>query len=156
MRAQSINANNRGMSQPDSRLATFVMVNCGLKELPRPDDDLFRYSGLHGDDCEEFLMDYSRLFSVDMSDFLWYFHYAEEASNIGGIFIRPPNKRVLKIPITLNLLQEAAELGRWPVQYPPHTLPKRRWDIGLTFAIPIAIAMAFALAQCAARLNSGL
>jgi hypothetical protein len=36
---------------------------------------------------------------------------------------------VPRIPITLRLLREAVELGRWPLTYPPHSLPARRYDL---------------------------
>jgi hypothetical protein len=84
--------------------------------------------GIYGDDTDEFLSDFIRRFNVDMSKYLWYFHTEEESGNFFGWLFPPPNARVEHIPVTIRLLIQAAELKTWPVEYPPHLLPKRRWD----------------------------
>jgi hypothetical protein len=85
--------------------------------------------GLFADDLSEFMATFGERFGVDLSTFRWYFHTGEEGISPGGLFFTPPQDRVPKIPITLRLLREAAELRRWPVDYPNHSLPARRWDI---------------------------
>ncbi len=81
-----------------------------------------------GDDLDELLIDYAHEFGVDMSAYLWYFHSKEEGMNTGALFFKPPNKRVDHIPITIDLMAEAANTGSWPVKYPEHKLPKYRLD----------------------------
>lgn len=55
--------------------------------------DVFSEVGIDGDDCNKFLLKYAERYSVDMSNFLWYFHYQEEGSinSIGKLFFKSPN-----------------------------------------------------------------
>lgn len=86
--------------------------------------------GVDGDDMDELLAAYSSRFGVDLAGYLWYFHRGDEAAfNVGGLFIPPPDRRVAEIPITLGMLRDFAELGRWGVEYPPHEIPEFRGDI---------------------------
>lgn len=85
--------------------------------------------GLYGDDIDVFLADYAKRFGVDMAGFLWYFHTGEDGTNIGALFFSPPNARVKEIPITVGMLHEFAQQGRWAVEYPEHELPRSRPDI---------------------------
>jgi hypothetical protein len=87
--------------------------------------------GVYGDDMDDLLAGYAKRYGVDLSRYLWYFHTGEEGFNIGGLFFPPPNAGVRTIPITLGMLREFAELGRWAVEYPSHELPRSRWDIRL-------------------------
>lgn len=97
------------------------------------DSDVFSEVGIDGDDCDEFLQKYSEKYSVNMNDFLWYFHYQDEASltsfNIGGSLFKSPNQSVTMIPITPKMLTEFANSKKWSVDYPEHKLPKHRYDI---------------------------
>jgi hypothetical protein len=91
---------------------------------------LQRDIGVVGDDLWEFIDAYAARFAVDVADFRWYFHSAEEGTfNLGGLLFPPPNARVREIPITIAMLQEFAERGRWAVEYPPHEPPRSRPDI---------------------------
>ena len=95
-----------------------------------PDTDIFKDLRITGDDFEEMIEKYGKFFSVNISNYKWYFHNKEEGLNIiGGIFFKPPNKRVERIPITPLLLTELANKGVWDIQYPEYKLPKRRYDI---------------------------
>lgn len=95
--------------------------------------DIFKEVGIDGSDCDEFLQKYSEKYSVDMNDFLWYFHYQDEASltsfNIGGSLFKSPNQSVTMIPITPKMLTEFANSKKWKIDYPDHKLPKYRYDI---------------------------
>jgi hypothetical protein len=149
------------MTDQRPSLEDFIKEYHDGKVLLRADDDLFEKLKLGGDDCDEFLEAFSQKFNVDMSDFLWYFHHEEEASNLGATFFKPPNQRVVRIPITLNLLSEAIVTHRWPVHYPPHTLPKRRWDMiintilfGSVFALAL-IALLFKIVKWALDMHVG-
>lgn len=97
------------------------------------DSDVFSEVGIDGDDCDEFLHKYSEKYSVDMNDFLWYFHYQDEASltsfNIGDSLFKSPNQRVTTISITPKILTEFANSKKWNIDYPEHKLPKYRYDM---------------------------
>ncbi|QYF86864.1 DUF1493 family protein [Brevundimonas sp. PAMC22021] len=79
--------------------------------------------------------DFSERFEVDGADYLWYFHHGEEGWSLGALFFKPIYRRVARIPITLATLTEAARTRRWPVVYPPHHVPRRRWDILINRAV---------------------
>ncbi|MBL0118014.1 MAG: DUF1493 family protein [Saprospiraceae bacterium] len=82
-----------------------------------------------GDDFDELMEKYAQRYQVDMSSYLWYFHHAEEGNNFGSAFFRAPNELVEHIPVTPKLLFEFAQKGKWDLDYPEHTLPKRRYDL---------------------------
>jgi hypothetical protein len=102
--------------------------------------DLERDVGITGDDFIELIEAFAKEFNVDMSGYTWYFHHGEEGSfNPGALLFRPPHRSVPHLAVTPDLLLSAARVGRWPVVYPRHALPKRRYDILLTCAL-LAIA----------------
>ena len=106
--------------------------------------ELERDLGVYGDDMDEFLGAYARRFDVDMSSYLWYFHTGEEGLNLpGALFFRPPSARVKQIPITLRILHEGAQRGRWSVEYPKHSIPAIRYDIiiNLVFFVLLILGM---------------
>ncbi|GAA0642758.1 DUF1493 family protein [Brevundimonas lenta] len=115
---------------------------------PLADDvDLFDVLGITGDDASEFMDAFVDRFGVDAANYLWYFHHEEEGQNFGGVFFKPPNQRVTRIPVTLAMLTEAARTRWWPVDYPEHTLPRARWDIRINlafFALSIGALLAWA------------
>lgn len=79
------------------------------------DSDIFTLLKIDGDDCDDLLSKYAEKYNVDMNDFLWYFHYQEEASltfNFGNIFFKNPHNRVKEIPITPKMLAEFAVLKK--------------------------------------------
>jgi Protein of unknown function (DUF1493) len=98
-------------------------------------DDLFGRLGIEGDDAFEFMDRFAARFEIDASKYLWYFHHAEEGANLGGIFHKPPYRRVARIPVTLDLLAEAVRAKRWPIDYPAHRLPEFRWDLTVNLAL---------------------
>jgi hypothetical protein len=78
-----------------------------------------------------------------MNSYRWYFHAKEEGgwNSLGALFFKPPYKRVTHIPVTPKLLQDAANKGRWDLQYPPHTIPKRRWDLIINGILFLAVLL---------------
>ena len=103
--------------------------------------DIFGEIGMTGDDFHDMIERYATKYSVDMSDYLWYFHADEEGQSIGGHFFTPPYKSVKRIPVTPTMLTNFANKGKWDIQYPEHKLPKKRYDllinellVGLFFA----------------------
>ena len=103
---------------------------------------------LWGDDLDEFLAEYAKRFSVDMTNYLWYFHNREEGWNLGAAFVIPPNERVHHIPISIGMLRDFANTGRWMVDYPEHQLPKWRIDTALTLAALVAALLAVVVYVC--------
>lgn len=91
--------------------------------------DIFSDLGVVGDDFHEMIEEYSKKFSVDMTSYLWYFHSDEEGQNFGACFFKTPNERVKRIPVTPKMLVDFANKGKWTIDYPEHTLPKRRYDL---------------------------
>lgn len=91
--------------------------------------DIFFDLGVTGDDFHEMIEKYQKTFNVDMTTYLWYFHADEEGQSIGGGFFKAPYERVKRIPITPKMLLDFANKGKWTIEYPEHTLPKRRYDL---------------------------
>ena len=126
----------------------FVKEMAGLDDL-KPGDDLMNDLGVIGDDFHDLMAAYSKHFNVDMSTYLWYFHAKDEGAwtSIGSSFFRPPYQRVEYIPVTPSLLLEMANKGVWDIQYPPHKLPRRRWDM-IIDQVFFLIVMALILYSC--------
>lgn len=104
------------------------------------DSDLYLDLGIDGDDFFELMEVFSEKFSVDLSNYLWYFHHGEEGWNFGALFFPPPNAQVPHIPVTPQSLCEAANKHSWPVVYPEHKLRERRLDIDFNKYFFIGIA----------------
>jgi len=113
------------------------------------DTDLVADCGITGDDWDELIFDFSEKFSVDLSGYIWYFHAEDEAAfnNPGGWFFKPPYKRVHRIPVTPNLLLHVANTKTWDVRYPPHKLPRYRWDVVITTVICFTLLF-FSIRSC--------
>lgn len=112
------------------QIDSFISEKTSIDELG-PNDDLLNDQGVGGDGFHELIEEYAKLFNVDMTGYLWYFHADEEGVgiSIGGIFFKAPYERVTHISVTPALLLEMANKGRWDLHYPSHKLPKRRWDM---------------------------
>ncbi|WP_426036211.1 hypothetical protein [Brevundimonas sp. DC300-4] len=107
--------------------------------------DLFEVCGIAGDDASDFMDAFGARFGVDDDGYRWYFHHGEEGSNFGGLFFKPPYRRVVRVPITPDMLAEAIESKRWPLRYPPHELPTVRWDIRINQILMIIPVIMFGL-----------
>lgn len=94
----------------------------------REDSDIWR-RGTVGDDFAELMEAYAKQFGVEMNGYRWYFHHEDEGWNLGGLFFKPPNRRVKRIPVTPKMLASFANQGRWSIDYPEHHIPKKRVDI---------------------------
>jgi hypothetical protein len=110
-------------------VAAFVRQQTGFRARLTDATALQSDVGVYGDDMTDFLAACARRFGVDLSGYLWYFHTGGEGFNLGGVFFPPPNARVREIPITVGMLQDFAQRGRWAVEYPQHEPPGYRWDI---------------------------
>ena len=110
----------------EKELLDFISQHIGLSL--RIDDDIYK-KGVVGADFVELMGVYSKEYEVDMSAFLWYFHNTEEGQNFGSLFFKTPNQRVERIPITAKMLLLFVNNGKWQIDYPPHFIPEKRWDI---------------------------
>lgn len=106
----------------------FVKEETASKKVVE-NSDIERDLGCTGDDFSELIERYSLRYNVDMSSYLWYFHHHEEGNSFGSGLFRAPNELVQHIAVTPKLLFEFAQLGKWNIDYPEHTLPKRRYDL---------------------------
>ncbi|MDR6913431.1 acyl carrier protein [Pseudomonas sp. 3296] len=94
------------------------------------DSDLYADLGIDGDDFLELIEMFRTNFSVDMSEYRWYFHHREEGFlNFGALIFPPPYRRVKRMVITPKILHHAVETGSWPYHYPAHSLDLRRLDM---------------------------
>jgi Protein of unknown function (DUF1493) len=104
-----------------------------------PNSDIFKDMAVIGDDFHDMIEDYAKRYNVDMSDYLWYFHADEEGfTSIGGQFFKPPYERVKRIPVTPQMLADFSVTKKWKVDYPPHKIPKQRWDLTINRIIVIS------------------
>jgi Protein of unknown function (DUF1493) len=138
-------------------IAAFVCDHAGanrayVTEGTSLQDDI----GLYGDDIDHLMLEYSKRFGVDLSGYLWYFHTGEDGFGIGALLFRPPDMRVKRIPITVGMLHDFANQGRWAVEYPMHELP--RWRMDVTIDVLLAIVfIGFIVFSCIAGIcNSWL
>jgi len=107
----------------------------------KSDSDIFDMVKIDGDDCDELIIKYSEKYSVNMDNYLWYFHHQEEASinRLGSMIFKTPDKLVNRIPITPNMLTEFANSKTWNLDYPEHKFPKYRYDLIITYLILLFI-----------------
>jgi hypothetical protein len=133
-----------GVSDTRAELSRLLERHTGRKHVPPDDADLFEVFGIEGDDAFEFMEGFAAEFGVDMSDYRWYFHHSEEGQNFGGVFFRPLDRRVQRIPITVHVLLEAIKTKQWPVRYPEHVLPRVRWDIRFNQLLVLLFLLALA------------
>ena len=113
---------------------------------PLADDaDLFDALGIDGDEGSDFIEAFVARFEVDATAYRWYFHHGEEGWSIGALFYRPIHRRFGYIPITLAVLTEAVRTRRWPIAYPEHVVPGRRWDIVINHIFAAAVMAGLAV-----------
>jgi hypothetical protein len=112
----------------EENILSFLTDLVGHEKITLQTDILFDL-GVIGDDFHEMIEKYQKTFNVDMTTYLWYFHSDEEGQSIGGGFFKAPYERVKRIPVTPKMLLDFANKGKWTIEYPEHTLPKRRYDL---------------------------
>lgn len=133
---------DRTMTEAEIRkdLIALITDNVGVNATELlPDADIEHDLGCAGDDFFELMDVYAERFNVDMSGFLWFFHNTEEGYKLGGLFFLSPDKRVQRIPVTLDLLVDSALNRKWTVNYPPHKIPNKRWDIGISVILALVV-----------------
>lgn len=116
------------MKYTTDNLIDFIKELSGTDHV-QADSDIFNDLEMVGDDFHEMIEKYAAKYSVEMNNYLWYFHADEEGQSIGGHFFTSPNGRVKRIPVTPSMLTNFANKGKWDIQYPEHNLPKKRYDL---------------------------
>lgn len=108
---------------------------------PLSDDaDIFDSLGIDGDDAFEFIERFATKYEIDITNYRWYFHHGEEPFlNFGAWLVKPPYRRVGRIPITPQVLAEALRTKQWPLEYPEHKLPSVRLDIRFANAVLLGV-----------------
>lgn len=131
-------------------ITEFLAEQTGVKRANiTPESRLVEDLGLDGDDFFELEQAFARRFGVDMSGYRWYFHHAEEGlMSLGGLLFPPPNARVGHIPITVTLLLNSANAGRWLIDYPAHQVPSHRYDLLANAIVVVAFALLGLFAVC--------
>lgn len=134
-----------------SEILQFVKEQTGSDEV-FDNSDITEDLGVDGDDFDKLIGSFATKYNVDVSSCLWYFHCAEEGSwnSIGGVFFSSPDKKVKHIPVTPLMLSEFARKGRWDLQYPEHSLSKRRYDIIINQILVIGL-LVFIIYKCASK-----
>ncbi|MBC7388722.1 MAG: DUF1493 family protein [Opitutaceae bacterium] len=107
------------------------------------DTDIYNELGVVGDDFHELIDKYAERFKIDMENYLWYFHCDEEGINIASLFFKAPYQRVKRIPITPRKLLEFTKTKKWNINYPPHKIPKVRYDMIIGNIIVIIFVLTF-------------
>ncbi|KZN44350.1 DUF1493 family protein, partial [Pseudoalteromonas luteoviolacea] len=106
-----------------------IESECGMNPNKlSPNSDIVDEFCVYGDDFEELMVAYSKQINVNLDTYLWYFHSREEADSPFAFIFPPPDQTVKRIVITPELLLKYANSKAWSINYPEHTLPKRRWD----------------------------
>lgn len=132
------------MSDTRTAVLKFIKDFWGETRPLTDDEDLFDALGLEGDDASEFMEAFVARFGVDATAYLWYFHHADEGWNYGGLFYKPIYRRFGRMPITLATLSEAVRTRHWPITYPDHVRPRRRWDIVINQLLVAAVVIGLA------------
>ena len=53
------------------RAREFVVDTCDFRDALSLDEDIFRRVGITGDDADDFMVDFSERFGVDLGGFRW-------------------------------------------------------------------------------------
>jgi len=122
----------------EENILSFLEEIAGHKNMTSQ-TDIFSELRVSGDDFDEMILEYKNRFNVDMTEYLWYFHTDEEGHSLGGSFIKSPNERVTRIPVTPKMLLDFANNGKWTIEYPHHRIPKIRFDLILSIILVLGL-----------------
>jgi len=127
-----------------NEIIEFVKEYSGINNIT-DDTDIFN-AGITGDDFDELIEKFAKKYSVEMTNYLWYFHSNEDGWNTGELFFDPPYKRVKRIPVTPSVLTEFATKGKWDIEYPKHKIPQRRYDLLINKIISLVVVVCLIVA----------
>lgn len=125
----------------------FLEQTQGLKRKQMaPSVDLNYDLGIEGDDFFELEEEFSKKYNVNMDSYRWYFHHGEEGWSIGSLFSPAPYQQVEHIPVTPEILLQAAKTKSWPVRYPEHSITSRTVEFSIN-KLALLISLIF-IALC--------
>ncbi len=99
--------------------------------------------GLWGDDHHEFIGKFAEVFDVQMENYRWYYHTEEEGLNWAEVFFKPPYKKVEQSQISINMLHQIANDGKWPDMYEKPDLANFRPDILMNQIGAVTVVLIF-------------
>ncbi len=87
---------------------------------PDPKADLAELYDMTAFDFDVFFTMIDEDYPFEMNKYYWYFHCREHAKRpISRFLSQSPDEQVQRIPITIDLVEQAIKQKRWPVLYPP-------------------------------------
>lgn len=133
-------------TEESQRLEDLRVFLCERYWLPPPEfplcGDVFRALRISGDDCQEFMNEFSEAFDIDLYEFVWpKYHLGEnEALDVraalrplrrfAGIRTQPLDRDL--IPISIEHLLQVTERGAWFDPEFPEDAPKATISMSLT------------------------
>lgn len=132
------------MPEVRAAIEDLIRRHSGCTELPPPDADLLDAINIDGDDVSDLMEAFAVRFDVDLSGYRWFYHHGPDGLPFFGLSWGKAFE-ARRIPITIALLEQAAALGRWPVDYPglPATEAENRswarWQIAIGVGCPLAL-----------------
>jgi len=101
------------------RVREFIARETGLRlERVTLATDVVEDTCIYGIDVEELVVNFSKEFGVDVSNFRWYHHTGPEGCCPLWLFYRPWWARKTRVPITVEALVESARKGVLALSYP--------------------------------------
>lgn len=120
----------------------FVEAFCATVLGDAGADDILKATRFDGDDAFDLIDAFGDQFKVNFEEYIWEFHHSDEAGLLGfGWPFKQPDQKVERIPISIDMLVEAARVGAWPLKYPPYVPDHRRldrWNILIVIGLPMA------------------
>ena len=87
-------------------------------------DDVFFGNGLHGDDGDDLFYEIMQTYRVNLDGARPEFHYlVDEPPRYRRVLPIDAQGRIIPfMPVTVEVIAQAVNDGRWPITYPEHTI----------------------------------
>ncbi|MFN4128828.1 MAG: hypothetical protein ACK4GC_03295 [Paracoccaceae bacterium] len=107
----------------------FIERRTGRRLTALQQADVLAALDLDGDAALAFMTAYATAFGVDLTGYEARFHHRDEARVLRpGWPFAPPHLFGVRLPVSVTVLTQAAQTGRWTVIYPVLTVaPSRQW-----------------------------
>ena len=143
------------MTDKHAGIEDLIRKQVGCNDLPPSDADLLDALRIDGDDVVDVISAFAMRFDVDLSGYRFYYHHSPEGFDLLTFvdmgFFSSAAFEGRRIPITIALLEQAAMLGRWPVDYPNLAATEAeyrrwsRWQTAIGLGCPLAVIAVFAI-----------
>jgi hypothetical protein len=129
----------------------FIEQRFGRRLTRMQESDVLAALDLDGKDAADFMADFAREFTVDLTGYEPRFHHRPEVRTLQPSWPMPaPYQFGVRFPLAVGVLVMAAQTGRWPVFYPVLT-PMRslQWVNAplVLIGLPVMAAIVLALVQ---------